>query len=661
MRQYPLWIGGWAAIAALGLWPAGALAVPAQLNVQGVLFDETGEPLEGATTATFRLYDAAGAGAPVWEPAAPLDVLCEAGVFNALVPAATEGAEVDALAAAFTAGEPRWLGIAPAGGAELSPRIPVVSVAYALVAGKAAVAEVAELARGLDCAGCVPATALDPAVQAAFLAYDGSASGLAAATYQAAIDELAALVRVLRTDLTIVQTRVDGLAAVATSGAYGDLTGAPDLSGFAETADLALVATSGAYGDLTGAPDLSGFAETADLAPVAFSNSYADLHDTPDVCAAALACPAVLDLQARLWCLENCDPQRLGDCRARTCDGATETCTDTGALPDGTACGGGNGRCVGGECFGAFCGGVSCPYLAGYRVACNAQAHCEYAPVDAAGWREWDVWIWVPAGSFLMGSPDGEVGGRDEDRPVHRVTLAYGFFIMKYEIVVAHHMECERDGSCTRPQIRSGWDGDGWNVNGGGRDSHPQNALTPQDARRFCAWAAPGGRLPSEAEWEYAATGPVHRKYPWGDTPEPDCDHAVFDPDGSGTRPFGCNSCTTDGCSGTQPVGSKPAGASYVGALDMAGNVVEWCEDCSTADYDLNDDGDVLDGPPYDAPLDGSAWRDLPAGVACSHIEVRGGVFSMNAQHLMSALRNGATDTHSAASIGARCVRPLPQ
>ncbi len=242
---------------ALGWWPAAAQAVPAQLNVQGVLFDEAGTPVEGATNITVRVYDgAAGDAALLWEPAAPLDVLCEAGVFNALVPSAAEGGEAEAFAAAFATGEPRWLGIAPDGAAaELSPRIPVVSVAYALVSAKAAVADVAEVARGVDCAGCVPATALDPAVQAAFLAYDPAASGLGATTYQAAIDELAGLVEALTASLAALQAQVDGLAAVATSGAYGDLTGVPDLSVYVQTADLAAVATSGRFADLQDVPE----------------------------------------------------------------------------------------------------------------------------------------------------------------------------------------------------------------------------------------------------------------------------------------------------------------------------------------------------------------------------------------------------------------------
>ncbi len=115
------------------------------------------------------------------------------------------------------------------------------------------------------------------------MAYDPSASELRATTYQAAVDELAGQLATLSATLVALEDDLAGLAPVATSG------------------------------------------------------SYLDLADTPDVCAKALACPQLATLAADLWCFKNCDPQRLGDCRARTCDGAAETCTDAGALPDGTA------------------------------------------------------------------------------------------------------------------------------------------------------------------------------------------------------------------------------------------------------------------------------------------------------------------------------------
>ncbi len=138
----------------------------------------------------------------------------------------------------------------------------------------------------------------------------------------------------------------------------------------------------------------------------------------------------------------------------------------------------------------------------------------------------------------------------------------------------------------------SSWQGQGLNRVANGRSTHLQNGLQWQQAVDYCAWREM--RLPTEAEWEYAAKGPVHRKYPWGDGPEPTCanDTAVFDENGNDA---GC-----DG-NGTMAVGSKPAGASWSGALDMSGNVCEWTADCQHADY-------------VGAAPDGSAWTDDCSG-----------------------------------------------
>ncbi|MBM4355330.1 MAG: hypothetical protein FJ109_16350, partial [Deltaproteobacteria bacterium] len=111
------------------------------------------------------------------------------------------------------------------------------------------------------------------------------------------------------------------------------------------------------------------------------------------------------------------------------------------------------------------CGGIICPELAGYDVTCNPQGHCEYANKDKTGWKKWDVWIWVPPGRFWMGSPGSEDGHESDESPVHLVTFAKGYFIGKYEIVVAQYEACVADGGKCSAASTADWDAYGWKTN----------------------------------------------------------------------------------------------------------------------------------------------------------------------------------------------------
>ena len=337
-----------------------------------------------------------------------------------------------------------------------------------------------------------------------------------------------------------------------------------------------------------------------------------------------------------------CDPG-LG-CRH---DNNTDSCDDSNPCTTGDVC-------SNGDCFPGLpdpvacpqCGGGVCPPLDGYSTSCNPQEHCEYANKDASGWKKWDVWVRVEPGKFEMGTPDGEIGTPAYEQPVHTVTIGYALLVAKYEIVVEEYEACNAIyPPCTAAHATQDPSSPGTNTSAAGRPDHPQNGLTWQQARDFCAWVAPGGRLPSEAEWEYAASGTVHRVYPWGNSPPPACDNntAVFNQAG-GPGGYGC------GLLGTWQVGFKTAGASWSGALDMGGNLLEWCEDYDHEDYDLDNDGVV------DAPVDGSAWL-LPATLTRV---VRGGSFKDDAAHLRCSKSDKAGPDTPSAGIGARCVRPLP-
>jgi serine/threonine-protein kinase len=168
------------------------------------------------------------------------------------------------------------------------------------------------------------------------------------------------------------------------------------------------------------------------------------------------------------------------------------------------------------------------------------------------------VMVFVPSGEFEMGSTDGQ---RDE-RPVHTVALD-SFWIDSTEVTNGQYQRCVEAGVCLLP----------WHVDSRTRDTYYDDSAYTEypvvkvgwlDATHYCEWA--GVRLPTEAEWEYAARGSEGRIYPWGDD-EPDCEKANYW--------AGDEGCARD----TAAVGSYPAGVSWCGAYDMAGNVWEWVAD----------------------------------------------------------------------------------
>ncbi|OQA22204.1 MAG: Serine/threonine-protein kinase pkn1 [Chloroflexi bacterium ADurb.Bin360] len=159
--------------------------------------------------------------------------------------------------------------------------------------------------------------------------------------------------------------------------------------------------------------------------------------------------------------------------------------------------------------------------------------------------------VYVPAGEFQMGSTEGRLSGK----PVHPVAVD-GFWIDRTEVTNAQYQRCVVAGIC-RPSEYS----EDSAYNGA---EQPVVGVAWEDVATYAAWV--GGRLPTEAEWEYAARGPKGFTYPWGN--EWDCARGNFVGD-----------CGLDTYRLPAPVGSFPEGASWVGALDMAGNVWEWVAD----------------------------------------------------------------------------------
>ncbi len=157
----------------------------------------------------------------------------------------------------------------------------------------------------------------------------------------------------------------------------------------------------------------------------------------------------------------------------------------------------------------------------------------------------------VPAGCFEMGSSEGF----EEESPVHDVCFEEPFWIDVYEVTNGQY------GSAAPSCLEYSSD-----------DNQPRVCISWMDALAHCE--SRGARLPTEAEWEYAARGPDNPVYPWGN--DFDADNAVY----LGNNP-----------GGTAPVGSKPGGVSWVGAYDLSGSVWEWVSDWYDADYydDLTD------------------------------------------------------------------------
>jgi formylglycine-generating enzyme required for sulfatase activity len=610
--------------------------VPTTLTFVGELTDNAGVGVTGPVTFLVALYEGEEGTVSQWQETHP-DVDVEQGRF--LLELGTTDPRLVAKLATTT--DP-WLAVRVVGQPELSPRVPLTAAPYALVAADAQTLgglRKDELARASELGQYVTEEELD--------------ADFACAQDVAQVCRTGDYAHLQNTPDLRDFLRVTDVSRVCRTGSYTDLLGL-DLSVYARADELAPVCRFGAtYEALLGAPDPADHPTWAGLADVCQTGQYADLENAPDIAG----------LAAELHCRSRCATGPSG-CHAGVCDGVAETCTNGTELPDGTACTDqdGVGRCIEGRCIGAFCGNEAygtplhdCPYLAGYDVACNAQHHCEYTPVDASGWRRWDIWIYVPPGNFRMGAADGEADSEANEFPSHVVSFANGFFIMKFEVVVVQYEACQAEGAC--PALVGVDYGSGWGINRSSnlRQHHPQNALSYFQFLPYCVWAAPGGRAPSEAEWEYAASGPTHRTFPWGEE-EPDCTRAVFDDSPPyAQRPWGCMPCSASGCSGTQIVGSllgnegaatpvRPSGASYVGAVDMCGSLFEWAEDCPHTSYS-------------GAPTDGSAWH---GGCSANATILRGGSFQHTRKYDRVAYRNYWETQASHEAAGGRCVRPLP-
>ena len=202
----------------------------------------------------------------------------------------------------------------------------------------------------------------------------------------------------------------------------------------------------------------------------------------------------------------------------------------------------------------------------------------------------------VPSGTLTMGAADGFVF----ETPVHEVTISKAFFIGRREVTFDEWDACLSEGGCQhRPGDR-----------GQGRGLRPASDLNWNDAKSFVAWLSRKTgktyRLPTEAEWEYAARAGTKTAFYWGNAIEKDRAN--------------CAGCNSQALNQTVPAGTFPPNP--LGLFDMAGNAAEWVEDCWDDTYKT-------------APKDGSALTKPD----CRERVLRGGSFNNDQRFVRAAAR----------------------
>ncbi|QXH49535.1 formylglycine-generating enzyme family protein [Pseudomonas fakonensis] len=247
----------------------------------------------------------------------------------------------------------------------------------------------------------------------------------------------------------------------------------------------------------------------------------------------------------------------------------------------------------------------------------------------------------LPAGSFMMGTPDDEQGRQDDEGPLHQVTFAKAFAMSRFQVTaqewdnylkqsgaVIQDGDVRPGRKCTasKPTYKQG-------------PRQPAVCMTYFDVQDYVEWLSKKTgktyRMVTESEREYAARAGSSGPFPF-----------PFDPDGEYQISRHANVYgPKDGYSYTSPVGSFPPNA--FGMYDMHGNVYEWVADCLHDNY-------------IGAPTDGSAWgRSTRSADSCTVVQIRGNDWGEAPIFSRSGNRNAMTPRRPGDWLGFRVVREL--
>lgn len=228
-----------------------------------------------------------------------------------------------------------------------------------------------------------------------------------------------------------------------------------------------------------------------------------------------------------------------------------------------------------------------------------------------------DGMVLIPAGTFMMGAEDGQA----IEAPVHEVSLS-AYFLDQYEVSNAQYRACVEAGVCPQTSFPDAFTYPDYRDDPT-YDDYPVVGVTWDQAFFYCNWA--DKRLPTEAEWEYAARGPENLLWPWGNS---------FDP-----------ALSAASAPDVQPVDSYPDGVSPFNIFNMAGNVAEWVLDVY--------DGNFYANSPAEDPLNRADGLDRI---------YRGGSFANpNESAYLTYRRYAQLRTFTDVDIGFRCAADVPE